>query len=100
MDPNIVGGPAFRELWRFQSPYNSEKHLAKPLVFTTPGGTEVVITASEMNIVRVIDAKTGELLNQRTLNPPFLTSDIGCPDIPDFIGITGTPIIDPDTAIM
>lgn len=30
---------------------------------------------------------------------PFLQSDIGCTDIPNYIGIIGTPVIDPDTEI-
>lgn len=29
--------------------------------------------------------------------PPFLQSDIGCYDIPGYIGIIGTPIMDPTT---
>ena len=47
-----------------------------------------------MNIIRTVDAVNGTLLNSRTVQPPFLQSDIGCTDIPDFIE---TPILDPTT---
>jgi iron transport multicopper oxidase len=50
-----------------------------------------------MNNIRTVDAVTGALISQRQVQPPFLQSDIGCTDIPNFIGIIGTPIIDPST---
>lgn len=40
-----------------------------------------------MNILRTLDAVTGTLLNSRILQQPFLQSDIGCTDIPDYIGV-------------
>lgn len=69
-------------------------------MYTPNGGSELVITASEMNIIRVFNGKTGAILNQRTLQPPFSAQDSNCGDIPDWIGVTGTPIIDPNTDIM
>ncbi len=42
-----------------------------------------------------MNAKTGQLLNQRQVHTPFLQSDVGCTDIPGTIGIIGTPVIDP-----
>ncbi|KXH67150.1 WSC domain-containing protein, partial [Colletotrichum salicis] len=90
----------FKSLWTFQSPNAKENWLAKPLVYTPNGGSELVITASEMNIIRVFDGKTGKSLMERTLQAPFLAADSNCGDIPDFIGVTGTPIIDPNTDIM
>jgi iron transport multicopper oxidase len=96
MDPAIVGSSAFGILW--QNTYgNKEKWYAKPLVFTPNGGKQLVFIASTMNIVRTVDALTGALINQRTLTTPFLQSDIGCTDVPDYIGVVGTPIIDPNT---
>ena len=50
-----------------------------------------------MNVIRTVDAVNGTLINSRTVQPPFLQSDIGCTDIPNYIGIIGTPIIDPNT---
>jgi hypothetical protein len=67
---------------------------AKPLVYTPPGSAhELVITVSNQNIIRVIDGVTGALVKSRTLAPPFQAADSNCGDIPNTIGITGTPII-------
>ena len=100
MDPNIVGSDRFQVLWQYTAPDSKELWLAKPLVYTPAGGSELLITASEMNIVRVMDAKNGSIITQRTLNPPFLSDDVKCPDVQPYIGVTGTPIIDSDTNIM
>jgi iron transport multicopper oxidase len=102
MDPNLVGSSTFQQLWKFSGPRLpvTELFLAKPLVYTPPGGIEMVITSSEMNNIRIFNSKTGEIIAQRQLNAPFLASDADCTDIPNYIGITGTPIIDPDTSIM
>ena len=100
MDPNVVGSDRFQVLWQYTAPDSNELWLAKPLVYTPNGGSELLITASEMNIVRVMDAKNGSIVTQRTLNPPFLSDDVKCPDVQPYIGVTGTPIIDPDTDIM
>lgn len=72
-----------------------------------------------MNYIRTLDAKTGALINSRQVHTPFLQSDIGCAgkqtfqalsrswsktdkrlDIPNYIGIIGTPTIDPATDIV
>lgn len=74
---------------------------AKPLVWTPPGGgNELVIVVSNLNIVRVWDGITGTLIAQRTLDPPFSSTDANCGDIPGNIGITATPVIDKNTNIM
>ncbi|KAJ9158479.1 WSC-domain-containing protein [Coniochaeta hoffmannii] len=99
MDPNVVGGASFGILWQTTGAQN-EVWYAKPLTYTPNGGSEMVITASNMNNVRVHDSKNGTLIAQRQLYSPFLQSDIGCGDIPNYIGVTGTPIIDPATDIV
>ena len=74
---------------------------AKPLVWTPPGGgNELVIVVSNLNIVRVFDGITGALVAQRTLDPPFSSTDAQCGDIAGNIGITATPVIDKNTNIM
>ncbi|KUJ08913.1 uncharacterized protein LY89DRAFT_676796 [Mollisia scopiformis] len=75
---------------------------AKPLVWTPPGGpNKQVIVVSNQNNIRILDGLTGTVINQRTLDPPFQSVDTGnCGDIPNTVGITGTPIIDPATDIM
>jgi len=62
-------------------------------------GTQLLFIASSQNYIRVLNAKTGTILNAVQVNTPFLQSDIGCTDIPGTIGITGTPTIDPATDI-
>jgi iron transport multicopper oxidase len=96
MDPSIVDSPIFGILWQ-DTFLAKEKWYAKPLVYTLSGGKQMVFIASEQNWIRTLDAVTGAVINQRQVQPPFLQSDIGCTDIPDYIGITGTPVIDPAT---
>lgn len=79
----------------------AEVFYAKPLTYTPAGySTELVILVSSQNIVRVLDGLSGNVLFQRILDPPFQSSDSQCGDIPNTIGITGTPIIDSATDIM
>lgn len=55
-------------------------------------GRQVVITASEMNWVYIMDAVNGTMLVSRQLGRPFLVTDLGgCNDIGGYIGITGKP---------
>lgn len=100
MDPGVVGSDNFRVLWEFASEDTDELFLAKPLVYTPNGGSELIITSSEKNIIRIFDAKTGTILKERQLQLPFNRADANCGDIPNNIGITGTPIIDPATSIL
>jgi hypothetical protein len=95
MDPNAIS--SFTMPWK--NTYNTnEVFYAKPLVYTPSGfATELVITVSNQNNVRLIDGLTGSLVNSRTLDPPFASVDTTCADIPNTVGITGTPIIDPNT---
>lgn len=55
--------------------------------------------ASSQNNLYSLNAKTGAAINKRSVHDPFLQSDIGCTDIPNYIGIIGTPVIDPATDI-
>ena len=86
MHPATVGSSIFGILWKNQ--YGAkEKWYAKPLVYTPPGQSQLVFLASSMNVIRTVDAVNGTLINSRTVMPPFLQADIGCTDIPDYIGI-------------
>ncbi|KAG4437998.1 hypothetical protein IFR05_006499 [Cadophora sp. M221] len=96
LHPNTVGSAIFGMLWK-NTYGNKERWYAKPLVYTPPGASQLVFIASSQNVIRTLDAVNGTLLNSRTVQPPFLQKDIGCTDIPDFIGVIGTPIIDPNT---
>jgi hypothetical protein len=83
----------------YKNTYNTnEVFYAKPLVYTPSGfASELVITVSNQNIVRIINGLSGSLINSRTLDAPFASVDTSCGDIPNTVGITGTPIIDPNT---
>jgi iron transport multicopper oxidase len=71
------------------------------LTFTPAStGKQLAFLASAMNIIRTVDAGTGAAIKTRIIQPPFLQSDIGCTDIPNYIGIIGTPIIDPVNEIV
>ncbi|MCJ1242521.1 hypothetical protein MMC14_010529, partial [Varicellaria rhodocarpa] len=83
MDPAIVDSSEFGQLWK--TPFNNLEQL--------------LFLASSQNWIRTLNAKTSEVLNTRQVHTPFLQSDIGCTDIPNTIGIIGTPVIDPTTDI-
>ncbi|KAL8931128.1 MAG: hypothetical protein Q9208_000232 [Pyrenodesmia sp. 3 TL-2023] len=99
MDPAVVDSSEFGLLW--STKYNAkELFYAKPLVYTPlAGGPQIVFIASSQNWIRTMNAKTGAPLNARQVHTPFLQAEIGCNDIPDTIGIIGTPVIDPATDI-
>lgn len=107
MDPAVVGGGSFGQIWQFNLPSNPygqlEQFYAKPLVFT-PSSTnrQVVLVFSEQNRIFSLDAVNGTLVASRDLSldgeAPFNVADLGsCNDISGTIGITGTPVIDPST---
>ena len=99
IDMTVVNSTAFGLLWT--NTYGKlEKWYGRPLVYTSSainGGQQIVFLASSQNIIRTVDAKTGKAILTRQLLSPFLQSDIGCTDIPNYIGIIGTPVIDPAT---
>jgi hypothetical protein len=98
IDPTALS--SYAHAWSYTC-NNNEFFNAKPLTYTPKGYShELVIIASQQNIVRVVDGLSGQLLYSRTLDPPFQASDSDCGDISPTIGITGTPIIDPSTDIM
>lgn len=65
---------------------------AQPLVV---GGT--VVAATEKNRVYGIDATTGAIRWNKRLGSPWAAGNIGCGDLTPDIGVTGTPVYDPDT---
>jgi outer membrane protein assembly factor BamB len=104
MDPAVVAGGSFGQIWEFSTPTGvSEQFYAKPLVFTPAStGRQVVLSFSEQNRIYSLDAVNGTLYATRDLSlegeSPFLVSDLGsCNDISGTIGVTGTPVIDPNT---
>ncbi|KAF7895090.1 hypothetical protein EAF00_006904 [Botryotinia globosa] len=99
MDPGIIDSSSFGQLWKVAFNYQ-EQFYAKPLTYTPlTGGPQLLFLASNQNYIRTLNAETGVLINSRQVHTPFLQSDIGCTDIPNYIGIIGTPTIDPATDI-
>src|SRR5262249_48147738 len=61
------------------------------------GGRDAVIAATEQNLVYALDASNGAVMWQQQLAPPAALGGSGiCGDV-DPIGITGTPVIDPQS---
>lgn len=65
---------------------------AQPLV---SAGT--LFVATEDDRIYGIDAHTGELRWERKIGTPWNSEDIGCEDLAPHVGVTGTPVIDPNT---
>jgi hypothetical protein len=65
---------------------------AQPLL-TSAAGRELLLVATENNVVDALDAGTGKLIWQKSLAPPVPLSALPCGNI-DPLGITGTPVID------
>ncbi len=89
LHPAVVSSPGFGILWKNNyDPAHQEAWYARPLIYHPPGASQLVFTASNKNILRTLDAVNGTLLNARVVQPPFLSSDLGCGDIPNFVGVT------------
>ncbi len=65
---------------------------AQPLLFNSGRG-ELLVVATENNIVEALDAGTGRPVWLRSLGPAVPSAALPCGNI-DPLGITGTPVID------
>jgi outer membrane protein assembly factor BamB len=102
LDPTVVASTRFGQLFKTVLPgdYNGwrEQIYSQPLVYTLDDGIQYVFVATTQNNIYKIDAKTGDIVANRTLHIPFLTSDLdGCVDINPTIGVTSTGVIDAST---
>jgi outer membrane protein assembly factor BamB len=69
---------------------------AQPLYLAGKSGQpDLVIVATEQNVVSAFDAASGKKIWERTLGTPVPRSQLPCGNI-DPLGVTGTPIIDGD----
>jgi outer membrane protein assembly factor BamB len=71
-------------------------HLYAQPLFWRAAGKGMLITATESNAVAALDAATGQQLWSRALGAPVSRSALRCGNI-DPLGVTGTPVIDPQT---
>jgi hypothetical protein len=107
MDPTVITGGNFGQIWQFKGKVPSggapDQFYAETLVYTPSSlSRQVVLAFSEANRLYVVDAVNGTLIATRDLSlegeSPFVVADLGgCNDIGGYIGITGTPVIDPST---
>ena len=93
IDPSTAS--RFQHLWNVTFPAE-EKHYARPLVHTLASGRQILFTASTENIVRTIDAVTGEVLFERQVAPPWPMTGTSCEGVSRNMGIMGTPVIYPE----
>jgi hypothetical protein len=108
LDPQIVRSSAFGKLFEIDLPginnLTPGHAYATPLVYTIPSTEQqVVITATQNNNIYVLDAKTGALIASRNLATPYSFMELlnVCGDIANSnIGITSTPVIDPETSTL
>ncbi|MEN8583066.1 choice-of-anchor D domain-containing protein [Burkholderia sp. RS01] len=89
LSPSSVASSNFGKL--FSTAVDGQVY-AQPLVI---GGT--VIAATENNAVYGLDGVTGETKWQRSLGPAWPASTVSCGDLAPNIGITSTPVFDPET---
>ena len=98
IDPALIAskkvGPLFTKHF-----HDGEHFYAEPLVYTPNGNDQLLFLASSQIRIRILGAKTGDTINERQVQTPFLTSDLNCPEYGKTEGISGTPVIDPTTDI-
>ncbi len=70
---------------------------AQPLhVPAVAGVPELIVVATEQNVVAAFDVTSGRGVWTTNLDPPAPRSALPCGNI-DPLGVTGTPVVDPDT---
>jgi outer membrane protein assembly factor BamB len=93
LDPATVGGGKFGQI--FETAIEGQVY-AQPLV---ADGTLLVVT--EEDVAYGLDPVTGAVKWKRKVGDPFPSAEIpeDCTDLEPDVGITGTPVIDPETGI-
>jgi hypothetical protein len=97
VDPTLTKASAagFHRDASFDASAISGAIYAQPLFFEGgPSGKDVVIAATEQNLVYALDAASGAVVWQRSLGTPVPLANLPCGNI-DPMGVTGTPVIDP-----
>jgi PQQ-like domain len=79
----------------FNAPVQGPVYAQPLYVDNGPGGKAALVVATERNTVLALDAATGAQIWTKTLGNPVQRSQLPCGNI-DPLGITGTPIIDPN----
>lgn len=77
----------------FATPVEGQVY-AQPLV-----SGKTLFATTEDDWIYGIDAQSGEVEWKRSVGTPWNSADIGCADLAPHVGITGTPVIDPNTDV-
>lgn len=92
LSPAVVAGGSFGQI--FETPVQGQVY-AQPLV---SDGTLLVVTEDDW--VYGLDPQSGAVKWSKEVGTPFEASEIpGCTDLTPNVGITGTPVIDPETGL-
>jgi iron transport multicopper oxidase len=89
--PELVSGGTFGRLW--STPVKGQVY-AQPLL---DAGT--LFVATEENDLYGLDPKTGAVKWSTGLGEPWNPGEISCADLAPKVGVTSTPVIDPETNI-
>jgi Abnormal spindle-like microcephaly-assoc'd, ASPM-SPD-2-Hydin/PQQ-like domain len=89
LNSNLVTGGTFGQL--FSTSVTGQVY-AQPLL-----ANGYLLVATEDNWIYGLDPASGTVRWSRNVGTPFNASDIPCSDLTPHIGITGTPVVDPDT---
>lgn len=93
--PTLTRAAAARVRGDFTAPLPGSTFYAQPLyVAGVNGGPNLLIVASEQDVVSALDATTGKIVWQRQLGTPVPLSQLPCGNI-DPLGVTSTPVVDP-----
>jgi hypothetical protein len=85
---------------RFNPVLNGQIY-AQPLYWKPKGATRgLVIVATESNNVYALNDTTGAVIWKRFLAAPGQHSDLPCGNIGPDVGVTGTPVIDPNAGAL
>jgi outer membrane protein assembly factor BamB len=81
LDPNIVSGPDFGQIFRTRLPGNfnnigPEQIFSQPLIYTGKDGVQYVYVATTQNNIYKLDAETGNIVASRNLHVPFLQVEL------------------------
>jgi outer membrane protein assembly factor BamB len=99
LTPENVNAATFGKL--FAAPVDgyvyAQPLYARNVVVADRGSHNVVYVATENDTVLAVDADSGAELFHTNLGAPVPTNQWACPGMGPQIGITGTPVIDPET---
>ena len=89
LNSDLVTGGSFGRL--FSTAVTGQVY-AQPLL-----ADDTIFVATDDNWIYGLNPRSGAVKWSRNVGTPFNSSDVNCPDLSPHIGVTGTPVIDPDT---